>query len=425
MADSFEAFWASKGLHSVVVRLRTAGLDDFAAWEFVSDELLDADVLPFLDDTELETFYAALQEAVQQHLVGIASAPALLAYATKRLAEVRSHEDPRRAGAGAAAVQEPRTGAGAAASAAHTGPVTVPTAAPCALAQALARRVHRIIELAPYVPGEGGLACTDKASFAEARALLVLVAVQLHALVEGAGRELGLPSGLTITQLREAHPQAQSGDEIAVRVVMDREKPAHCQLHIPVRSAKTMKATSPQEALRGALWGLARLADNVGTSRSEADKWASQALAQYSKHPALVGRVPVGIGSLVYMGLLPSTWSEQYERMRALEMAQGLAPGPGRTISDAPVSAASPASGAGGSEEAAQGSGLGPAGHRPRHDPVPSPCLNLWWPPTAQLTPYAEAKATLKKAQEQSAAASQDDARQKRLAAAMKRMGQG
>jgi hypothetical protein len=79
----------------------------------------------------------------------------------------------------------------------------------------LAERINAIVEQAPYHPGGGGLASTDRNSYAEARALLVLVSLQAYPVLVRR-----FPT-MCIKSLFEAHPKDGTtgvADEAAVKV---------------------------------------------------------------------------------------------------------------------------------------------------------------------------------------------------------------
>ena len=79
----------------------------------------------------------------------------------------------------------------------------------------LRERIESIVEQPPFHPGSGGLASTDKDSYAEARALLVLVALQVFPVMVRRFPKL------RIKQLFEGHPRdgvTGVADEASVKV---------------------------------------------------------------------------------------------------------------------------------------------------------------------------------------------------------------
>ena len=134
----------------------------------------------------------------------------------------------------------------------------------------LAERINAIVEQAPYHPGGGGLASTDRNSYAEARALLVLVSLQAYPVLVRR-----FPT-MCIKSLFEAHPKDGTtgvADEAAVKVYF---------LESASSASASSSASSSTLALEDGGGGMGGGGGNDSTpasilSRSAGERLASQA----------------------------------------------------------------------------------------------------------------------------------------------------
>ena len=203
-----------------------------------------------------------------------------------------------------------------------------------------------VIEQAPYVAGVGGLASTESSSFAGARALLVLLALQTYPMLVRRFPDIA------ITVLAEAHPKdgvTGVAGAMAVRFEEDTspapaDTPARrLRVWLPVRSATAALKLIEPSVIRSCLWRALTGATRV--VRGEAAIAAAAAELEKEWRDTLSSKVPLDVAHLVWMGVIHEKWAEEYQK----------------------------ATGSAGAVAASQGAAVG-----------------LWWPPPASAITFAE-----------------------------------
>jgi len=276
----------------------------------------------------------------------------------------------------------------------------------------LSRLVRRVTELPPYSVGRGssGLPTTDRSSFCDARCALILAAVQLAPLLEGACPSLGLPASLTsIDALIEADPRRDLIGDAHSSFALG--EGSSLRLVFAVRSATTLKLLTPQEARKGWLRALAGRAAGVGSSWEAATAWAARAEAEYAPGGALHGHVPNTVAGLKQMWLLPEDPHADFAA--ALEAHTGGAGGIGGIGGG----------GSGGGGALTTGTSPPPSSPFRRGDRLADATatgadISLWWPPPEATMPYELANARAIARRADAADAAKDDRRARAAAAA-------
>lgn len=109
-------------------------------------------------------------------------------------------------------------------------------------------KIGSIVEEAPYVVGRGGLACTDKESYAGARASLILVALQTYPVLM---MRKEFPEDFRISSIIEVDPRVKLSHSNAVFIRPDLDgNPNHICVAIPCRSEASLKLLLPDEILK-------------------------------------------------------------------------------------------------------------------------------------------------------------------------------
>ena len=179
----------------------------------------------------------------------------------------------------------------------------------------LRARFGVIIEQAPYIAGSGGLASTEPDSFAGARALLVLLALQTYPLIVRKFPDVA------ITMLAEAHPKdgvTGVAGEMAVRFEEDKspatpDTPLR-RLHVwlPVRSATASLKLLDIGVIRGCLWRA--LSSATRQLRGEAALAAASSELEKEWRDSFSLKVPLDVMHLVWMGVIQENWTDEYRK---------------------------------------------------------------------------------------------------------------
>jgi len=262
----------------------------------------------------------------------------------------------------------------------------------------LSERIRTIIEQPPFDPDHGGLASTERESFALSRATLALLAMQAFPVL--ARR---FPS-LRVVSLRESHPKDGVSDvsgEAAIRVTQlgaGEAGTVRVNLEVPTRSARSMKLLDIA-TIRKHLWRtLVIAADPLSREEAALRAGVESLEAEFAKMEA---NVPRTLEHLKWMGVLPHDFVEEYERTLGADSR-----------------ARSPPRGAAGGGGGGGGGGTGGGA------PI-TPALSLWWPPRPGCLNWKETllqQQELAKALAELKVAEKAEMREKMAAAAEKRI---
>lgn len=231
----------------------------------------------------------------------------------------------------------------------------------------LRERIENIIEQPPFHPGGGGLASTDKDSYAEARALLVLAALQAYPVM------VRRFPNLRIKQLFEAHPGdgiTGVADEKAVKVFFlelplpppvawrehlspqsrvqllsgggaqdsSPEPPPstasaeiHCRVDIPVRSSRTGKCMEPGAVRKNLLRALLMAEAGVRGYGSEGELASATAALEDEYRAKYYDNAPKDLVHLFWMHIVSNstTLVEEFDKYftdagKARAVARGI-----------------------------------------------------------------------------------------------------
>ena len=164
----------------------------------------------------------------------------------------------------------------------------------------LGATIIRLIEQPPFVPGHGGLACTEP-NHAEARARLIVTAIQFEQLIK-----LEAPN-VTIAELAEADPRDTAiPDRDAIFIsAIDRYT---LRIKLPLRNKASIKTfLGDSVVLRHAAYALGL---HLHVHAPKAAEFATNAIARW--RTGYSDGAPHGPAQLVALGVLPRDWATSW-----------------------------------------------------------------------------------------------------------------